>query len=157
MDKPNSEDLSNFHRYFAIQCNNDFWSLSEGELSHDDKQNIITIAHASLFHWREVGTDENIQLANMAVARAYCVNESLNSMQYAKQAYEFFDKSGEKWVQAFTNAILSHAFYIAGDFKQSKPLYENAVSLQSELSEGDRKVFDATFSRIPDPREEMGA
>ena len=157
MEKPNLEDLSNFHRYFAIQCNNDFWPLSEGELSHDDKQNIITIAHASLFHWREVGTDENIQLANMAVARAYCVNESSNSLKYAKQAFEFFDKSGEKWVQAFTNAVLSHAYHIAGDFKQSKRLYENANSLQAELSEGDRKVFEATFSRIPVPTEENSA
>jgi len=155
MDKPDSEDLSNFHRYFAIKSNNDFWSLSEGDLSHDDKLNIITIAHASLFHWREVGTEENIQLANLAVARAYCLNESLHCMRYAKQAFEFFDKSGEKWVQAFTNAVLSHACRIAGDFKQSKRLYEKATSLQTELSEGDRKLFEATFSRIPVPGEEI--
>lgn len=153
MEKPNSKDLSNFHRYFAIQCNNNFWSLSEGELSDNDKQKIITIAHASLFHWREVGTEENVQLANLAVARAYCVNESLTSMQYAKQAFDYFNKSGEIWIQAFTNAVLSHAFYIAADVEQSKPLYDNAVGLQSKLSEGDRKVFDATFCRIPDPRE----
>jgi hypothetical protein len=152
MDKPNSEDLSNFHRYFAIQCNNDFWSLSEADLSQDDKQNILTIAHASLFHWREAGTEENIQLANLAVARAYCVNKSYNSVLYAKQAFDYFDGHGEAWVQAFTNAVLSHSFHIAGDFEQSKLLYERAVSLQSQLSEGDRKVFDATFNRIPDPR-----
>jgi len=154
MEKPTFKDISNFHRYFAIECNNEFWSLSEGDLSSVERQNIMCIAYASLFHWQEAGTDENIQLANLAVARAYCINESLACMQYAKQAFEFFDQSGEKWIQAFTNAVLSHACHIAGDFKRSKHLYENASSLKAELSEGDLKVFEATFSRIPVPCED---
>ena len=152
MDKPNSKEVSNFHRFFAIQSNNEFWALSERALDPVEKQNMLTVAYASLYHWLEVGTDQNIQLANLAVARAYCVNGSSQSVHYASLAFDYFDGSGENWIQAFTNAVLSHAFNIVENNEKSVLLYENAVRLKSSLSEGDRKVFEATFKLIPVPR-----
>lgn len=153
MKKPDATEISNFHRYFAIQCNNEFWQLSEQELSKPDMQRILSIVYAALYHWREAGTEKNIQLANLAIARAYCINESPNSMDYATQAFNYFDETGEDWIQAFTNAVLSHAFCISGNFERAEHLYENAVTIGSNLSEGDRTVFQATFIRIPDPRQ----
>jgi len=152
MDKPNKKEISNFHRYFAIQSNNEFWALSERALDPVEKQKILTVAYASLYHWQEVGTDQNIQLANLAVARAYCVNGSSQSVHYASLAFDYFDVSGEHWIQAFTNAVLSHAFNIVENNEKSALLYENAVRLSSSLSEGDRNVFEATFKHIPVPR-----
>jgi len=152
MDKPNSNEVSNFHRYFAIQSNNELWALSEKALDPAEKKLILTVAYTSLYHWQEVGTDENIQLANLAVARAYCVNESSQSVYYASLAFDYFDGSGENWIQAFTNAVLSHAFNIVENNEKSALLYENAVRLRSSLSEGDRNVFEATFKHIPVPR-----
>jgi len=149
MDMPSSKSISDFHRYFAIQCNNEFWKLSEGELNEEEKQRLLPIAFASLFHWQAVGTDKNIHLAYMAVARAYCVIESLESIQYANRAFEYFDGQGENWIQAFTTAIKSHALHIAGETIQSIELYKRATLFQSKLSDGDRKVFDATFIRLP--------
>ena len=152
MTEPDSKTLQRFHRYFAIQCNNEFWALSERDLNAEEKRDLLTIAHASQYHWRQVGTDENIHLAYLAIARAYCVNESLLGVKFASLAFDFFDGTGEKWIQAFTNAVLSHAYYIAGDNKQCKMLYENAIRLESDLPEGDKKVFAETFKRIPIPR-----
>ncbi len=152
MDKPSSKELSNFHRFFAIQSNNEFWALSERALDPLEKQKILTVAYTSLYHWQEVGTDQNIQLANLAVARAYCINGSSQSVYYASQAFDFFDGFGENWIQAFTNAVLSHAFNIVENNEKSALLYENAVRLKSSLSEEDRKVFEATFKHIPVPR-----
>ena len=152
MHKPNLEEISNFHRYFAIQSNNEFWALSERALDTVEKKKILTVAYTSLYHWQEVGTDQNIQLANLAVARAYCVNGSSQSVHYASLAFEYFDGTGENWIQAFTNAVLSHAFNIVENNEKSALLYENAVRLKSTLSEGDRNVFEATFKHIPLPR-----
>ena len=152
MDKPNSKEVSNFHRYFAIQSNNEFWTLSERELNAVERRNILTVAYTSLYHWQEIGTDQNIQLANLAVARAYSVNGSSQSVYYARLAFDYFDGSGENWIQAFTNAVLSHAFNIVENYEKSAQLYENAVRLSSSLSEGDRNVFEATFKHIPIPR-----
>ena len=70
---------------------------------------------------------------------------------YASQASFYFDGTGENWIPAFTNAILSHALYIAGNKKQSASLYESAAQLGTSLSDGDRRVFEATFKLIPKP------
>jgi hypothetical protein len=82
-----------------------------------EKRKLLSIACSSLYHWQEVGTDENIHLAILAVARAHCINESTHSVRYASQAFDYFDGTGENWIQAFTNAVLSHALYIVGNKK----------------------------------------
>lgn len=152
MSKPDSQDISRFDRFFAIESNNEFWSLSEGDLGDGDKQQLLALAFTSLYHWVRVGTEDNVQLANMAIARAFCINELPIGLQYAEIAYEHFNGKGEDWIQAFTNVILSHALHIVGEDVRSGELYETAIEFQSKLTEGDRKVFDATFSLIPVPR-----
>ena len=152
MSKPDSKDVSRFDRYFAIESNNEFWSLSEGDLSDADKQQLLALAFTSLYHWARIGTEDNVQLANMAIARAFCISESAISLQYAEIAYEHFNGKGADWIQAFTNAILSHALLIVGEDARAKELYNNAIEFQSKLSDGDRKVFDATFNLIPVPQ-----
>jgi len=127
MSKPDSKDISRFDRFFAIESNNEFWSLSEAKLGDGDKQQLLALAFTSLYHWSRVGTEDNVQLANMAIARAFCISELKTGLQYAEIAYDHFNGRGEDWIQAFTNAIL-------------------------RLSESDRKVFDATFSLVPVPQ-----
>lgn len=151
MTKPNEDDISRLNRYFAIECNNEFWLLSESDLILEERQRLLSVAFSSLYHWSEVGTEENIHLANLAVARALCVNNSTLSIQFAQMAFSHFDGEGADWIQAFTNAVYSHASLIVGQKSQSLRFYEKAVSVQSKLSDGDRKVFDATFRLIPVP------
>ncbi len=151
MPKPDSQDISRFDRFFAIDSNNEFWSLSEGDLSEADKQQLLALAFSSHYHWARVGTEDNVQLANMAIARAFCITELPIGLQYAESAYEYFNGKGEDWIQAFTNAILSHALLIVGEDLRSVELYKTAIEFQSKLTEGDRKVFDATFKLIPVP------
>ncbi len=152
MAKPNVEEISRLNRYFAIESNNEFWSLSESELSQEEMQRLLALSFSSLYHWSEVGTKDNVELANLAVARALCVNNSALSVQFAQMAFSYFDGHGADWIQAFTNAVLSHALLIVGDKAQSTEFYEKAISYQLSLSEGDKKVFDSTFKTIPDPR-----
>jgi len=147
-----ADEITSANRYFAIECNNRFWALSESDLGAEERQELLAIAFASLYHWSQVGTDENINLANMAVARALCINEYTQSVEYAEKVHRYFNEDGADWIQAFTNAVLSHALFIVGKTSESIKYYEKAVILQAKLSEGDRKVFDATFSTIPVPR-----
>ncbi len=148
---PSKEDISRLHRYFAIESNNEFWSLSETTATFEEKQRLLTVAFSSLYHWSEVGTDENKQLATLAVARALCVNESKLSLQFAKMAFDHFDETGADWIQAFTSAVLSHAFQIVGEHSNAMEYYQRAVAFQGRLSKEEQAIFDATFSLIPEP------
>ncbi len=151
MAVPNKEDISRLHRYFAIESNNEFWSLSETTATVEQKQRLLTVAFSSLYHWSEVGTDENKQLATLAVARALCVNESKLSLQFAKMAFDYFNETGADWIQAFTNAVLSHAFQITGEPSNALECYQRAVVFQGRLSQEEQAIFDATFRLIPEP------
>lgn len=93
MAKPNELEIQNLGRYFAITSNNDFWRLSEQELSDEEKKEILTSAFTSLYHWQQVGNDENKFLAYQAVARALTINNiSTLAIDYASQSYDFFSK-----------------------------------------------------------------
>ena len=151
MSKLSAEEVARSNRYFAIECNNQFWSLSESELNPEKESELLAVAFASLYHWSQVGTDENINLAYLGVARALCITEYSQSVEYAQRAHSYFHGTSADWIQAFTNAVLSHALFNAEEKVQSIKYYEEAVRLQSKLSEGDREVFDATFRQIPVP------
>ncbi|PSU33538.1 hypothetical protein [Photobacterium lutimaris] len=149
MGKPTQEDIERLGRYFAIEHNNKFWSLSEVAEEKGDQLQLLEYAFGSLSHWKQVGTQDNIELANLAVARALAVNHSALSVEYAQLAYDHFDGKGANWIQAFTNAVLSHALLICGKNDQAALLYQQAESFRGKLDEGDLSVFDATFQTIP--------
>lgn len=148
MGKPTQDDIDRLNRYFAIEGNNEFWALSEQQTNKADKQRLLTVAFTSLYHWSAVGTADNIQLANLAVARALCINNSKLSLEFAQASFNHFDQHGAEWVQAFTNAILSHALLIND---QAAEYYQQAIKIQATLAEEDRKVFNATFNTVPIP------
>jgi len=152
MTKPTSEDISRLSRYFAATSNDEFWDISEKPLNPEDKQRVLITAFASLYHWEQVGTPENIHLALLSVARALALNDLTPSLEYAQKAYDHFHESGADWIQAFTNAILSHSLLITGDTEQAYEHYQQALHYQAKLSEADRKIFDATFDTIPVPK-----
>ena len=88
----------------------------------------------------------------MSVARALTVNQSPIGLDYARKVFDFFDGSGAEWVQAFTNAILSHALWQDGQQAEARKFYQRAESFQAKLGAEDRSIFDATFHLVPNPQ-----
>ena len=152
MAKPTEQEINNLGRYFAITTNNEFWRLSEKELSADEKKEILGSAFTSLYHWKQVGSDENKYLAYLALARALTINDiSELAVDYATEAYEFFLNTDQQWISAFTHAILSHAFLISGISEKAVTHYNEARNIGELLEPEDKQVFDATFNLIPQP------
>lgn len=54
-------DVNKAHKWFAIECNNQAWDLVETkERTAEQVEEMIHLAHAARFHWKEVGTDLNL-------------------------------------------------------------------------------------------------
>lgn len=152
MAKPTEQEINKLGRYFAITTNNEFWRLSEKELSTTEKRDILSSAFTSLYHWEQVGNDENKYLAYLALARALTINNiSELSIEYATEAYEFFLNTDQQWISAFTHAILSHAFLISGVSDKAVTHYNEARNIGELLEPEDKQIFDATFILIPQP------
>ena len=69
-------DKEKGHRFFAVELNNLAWGLVEArhELSSVEAERMLHAAHASCFHWLEVGSPLNHQRAQCLVA---CVHIKL--------------------------------------------------------------------------------
>lgn len=60
------------HKNFAIKSNNDFWTLIDrGHLTPAEKEEVIHLAHASLWHWSKVGQPINLVRGYYVISRAY--------------------------------------------------------------------------------------
>ncbi len=152
MSAPSEQEIQNLGKYFAITSNNDFWRLSEKELSKEEQSEILKSAFTSLYHWEQVGNDDNKYLAYLAVARALTLNNVPDlALDYATQTYQFFEKTDQQWISAFINAILSHALFINGDMDKAAHYYQQAQNIGNALEPEDKEIFVATFTLIPEP------
>ena len=152
MSKPAKLEIKNLLRYFAITANNGFWKLSEKELEKEEKSKILMMSFASLYHWNEVGNEENKYLAYLAVARALTINNSADlALDYATSAFEFFKDTKQDWIKAFTHAIISNALLLKGDIHKAATHYGMAKDIGDRLEPDDKEIFIATFSLIPKP------
>ena len=155
MSKPSDDEIQTLGRYFAVQTNNQFWDLSEQALDEAGKQTVLKMAFASLYHWEQVGTDENKYLAYLSVARALAINDSFLAKQYAVLAFEFFKDTDQLWIKAFCHAILSHALSIHQEPEEALQHYQQALDVQGQLDEQDLAIFNASFQHMPNLIEAM--
>jgi hypothetical protein len=82
-----SED-NDLHRKFAVDCFNGTWDLIEKQdrTSQDDAR-MIHIAHASRFHWGEIGTPLNFVRGDWQISRVYAIlGQGLNALFYAESS-----------------------------------------------------------------------
>jgi hypothetical protein len=69
--------LEQAHRYFAVSCFNNCWKILENEnRTKEDEETLEHLAHASLYHWMQVGKPINEQRGEWMLARVYTVIEN---------------------------------------------------------------------------------
>jgi len=62
------------HKFLGIELNGLTWNLLEKEnRSPEDEYRLINAAHASLYHWSEIGEPVNIQRGEWLISHAYAV------------------------------------------------------------------------------------
>ena len=74
------------HRKFAINCFNGTWDLIEKtDRTPEDDANMIHMAHASRYHWAEVGMPINLARGDWQISRVYAaLSQGDNALVYAK-------------------------------------------------------------------------
>lgn len=73
MDQENTA-VQEWHRKQAIQCFNETWNLiDKGARSRAEELQMIHMAHASRFHWAEVGTPVHWLRGEWQISRVYAL------------------------------------------------------------------------------------
>ncbi|HET9577812.1 MAG TPA: hypothetical protein VFP44_08295 [Usitatibacter sp.] len=153
-DAPDPEEIARVGKWFAMECNNRAWALAALQLrTAADDDEMLTAAHASAFHWREVGNETNRALAAMLLAEVHAlIGDASRARRYAQECFDFVtSRESPAWQVAFAHAILAHAAAVANDGALHATHYEAASRVASSLAEGDRAVFDQTWRMVPPP------
>ena len=152
--QPSPDDLQKWHRWFAIECNNQAWQLSEAPTrsgAQDDE--MLSLAHAAAWHWTAVGTPHNVALARMLLGQVHALlGQGDLALKHARASFDFVtSRESDPWEVAFAHAVLAHAGAATRDAAAHANHYTQAKALGEALGPEDREIFDATFRRIPAP------
>ncbi len=148
------EERVQWHRFFAIDCNNEAWQLAESPTVRDRKRELLDLAHASVYHWTKVGTELNkirgYEL--LAFAHARCGHPS-TALEYINDVHLYFSgNTTDDWEYALVHMIRAHVAFVAGDSALHCESYAAAESILRSMPEGeDKDVIMKTWEGVPKP------
>ncbi|MCZ6619526.1 MAG: hypothetical protein O7E57_15495 [Gammaproteobacteria bacterium] len=151
---PEGTDPEDWHRYFAIECNNRAWELAVQPRSEERDREMLNCAHASALHWNVAGTELNDMRARTLLAEVHALlGFGSSALVYADQVRAFFlDKDPADWELAFIHTIHAHAAYVAGRSDLHVSSYEEAVrAIEAIADDEDRKIVLETFNLLAKP------
>lgn len=132
------------HRKFAVSLFNLTWTLlDKEERTEEENDKMAHAAHASRFHWGEIGTPLEFERGEWQISRVYSVlKRSEPALHHAKRCLELCktNKIGDFDV-AFAYEAMARAHAIAGN----KSECERYIKLAKEAGEQIKKKEDRDY------------
>jgi hypothetical protein len=140
------------HRRWAVTLFNGTWEFMErSDRSADEDAEMAHMAHASLYHWLQIGGPENAARGEWQCSRVYCVlGRSEPALYHARRVLDICRRhSIGDWDLAYAHEALARAFALAGDAGQAKAHLEEATRASEQIAdEGDRRAVLADLATI---------
>lgn len=152
MSLPDPELVAKMHNFFAVECNNRAWELTEqATRTEEESHEMRTAAHAAAFHWAKVGAPVNEVRARLLLAEVAAQDgDGEQALRLARHCCAFFeDEEGTEWDRAFGSLELAYAHAVCGHHEEVSSLLEKSAARGEQLAEkGDREFFTESFQRI---------
>jgi hypothetical protein len=132
------------HRKFAVDLFNLVWSLMDKkDRTKEEDDKMIYAAHASRFHWGEIGTPLEFERGEWQVSRVYSVlNRPQQALHHAKRCLEICQSNNiGDFDIAFAYEAMARAHAIAG----KKAECEKYAQLAKEAGEQIKKKEDRNY------------
>ena len=140
-------------RQLAIRYFNSVWTLMEkADRTIEDDDLMVHMAHASRYHWGQVGKPENFARGEWQVSRVYAVVKRAEPcLHHAQRVLDICVANGiGDWDIAFAFEALARGHAIAGDSEASRAMTEKALEAVEKIEEDeDRKIVLADLETIP--------
>ncbi|MGD0977521.1 MAG: hypothetical protein ABR962_00090 [Candidatus Bathyarchaeia archaeon] len=137
------------HKKFAVDCFNLVWTFMDRKnrtKEEDDK--MVHAAHASRFHWGEIGTPLEFERGEWQISRVYTVVKRPESALYhAMRCLEICRENNiGDWDIAFAYEAVARAYAVAGQKTECKKYIELANKAGEQIkTKGDK---DYLFSEL---------
>jgi DNA-binding transcriptional MerR regulator len=138
-------------RRLAAALFNGVWELLEKEdrtVAEDDR--MLHMAHASRYHWGEVGTPANFARGEWQCSRVYAVlRRAEPALHHAQRALDLCIENGlADWDLAFCHEALARSHAAAGDGEAARAEAERALAVEIADDE-DRALVLGDLETIP--------
>ncbi|TET79866.1 MAG: hypothetical protein E3J41_00800 [Candidatus Cloacimonadota bacterium] len=141
------------HKKFAIELNNLVWNLlGKKERTHEDNEKMIHAAHASCYHWGEIGEPINLQRGEWMISHVYAIlNRQEPALYHAKECMELTEKN--KFVDfdlAYAYEAMARAYAATGEKSECEKYMRLAKEAGEKIKgDKDKKIFVGDFESGP--------
>lgn len=138
-------DLAKAHRWFGVEFNNLAWELYElPARTAEETERMIDAAHASVHHWRQVGTVLNALRGQVLLVSCYvAAGHADSAVRYAYRALELLshDEGATPFDRVSVLGSVAGAMALGGKTAEAQRLGLEARNALAQLSdEDDRRV-----------------
>ena len=140
-------------RTLAASLFNGVWELLEtADRTAADDDRMLHMAHASRYHWGQVGTAQHLARGEWQCSRVYAVlGRPEPALHHAHRVLEICEANGiADFDIAFAYEALARAHAIAGDAATARRMTERALAAVEGISEAeDRALVLDDLATIP--------
>jgi hypothetical protein len=137
------------HRRLATDLFNRVWTLlGAADRSPEQDDEMIHAAHASRYHWGEVGTPANLGRGEWQISRVYSVlGRPEPAVYHARRCLAYIEQGlgTEEWDLPFAYEALARAHAVAGDAFESRRFEQLAREAGEQIADpesGDMLLAD---------------
>ncbi|MFG2696377.1 MerR family transcriptional regulator [Kitasatospora sp. NPDC048407] len=140
-------------RRMAVDLFNGVWRLLEKEdRSVEEDDRMLHMAHASRYHWGQVGAPVNLSRGEWQCSRVYSVlGRAEPALHHARRGLELCQAHGiADWDLAYAYESLARAHAVAGDKDQARAWTEQALAAAEDIAQDeDRELLLTDLESIP--------
>ena len=152
---PPPELSPELHRALGAGLYNRCWDLMEVEdRTQDQDDELIATAHASAWHWRQVGHTANQSRAHWMCSRVYAVlGRSEPAIYHARRCVEIVEAGGEgieDWDAPGAYEAMARALAVGGDLDGAAEWKARAAAGAAAIAEvHDRTAIEGDLATLP--------
>ena len=144
------------HKKFAVDLFNVTWSfLDKEDRTKEEDDKMIHAAHASRFHWGEIGKPLQFERGEWQISRVYAVlNRPQPALYHAKRCLEICEQNNiGDFDIAFAYEAMARAYALAGNKTQREKYIQLAeIAGQKIKKKEDKNYFFNQLKAIPSKR-----
>jgi hypothetical protein len=137
--------LEEAHKKFAVDCFNGVWNLLEKkDRTAEEDDEMMHAAHASRYHWGQIGTPVHKERGEWQISRVYVVlNRPKSALFHAQKCLDICeDQEIGDFDIAFAHEAMARAHAASGNKAEFEKHFGLAKKAADEIGgEEDKKVF----------------
>src|SRR5580704_850445 len=134
------------HRQLGVDLFNGTWTMMEQpDRTPDEDALLIHMAHASAYHWLQVGAPENVARSHWQCSRMYTVlGRSEPAIYHAKLVLDVCEQND------IGDGALARAYAVAGNSAESAGWLAKAQAASTDITDDeDRELLLTDLATIP--------